>query len=176
MRLIASKIQPKREFEGIPDKVIKSDKNPVLISGSELKHNLFDGWVEWPTYKDFNEVDPVLFKSYNKKDMIYIYSPMHTCSDKMGILTYKVIGVTKKKSDKRVLLIVEDINKSAVFKKIYLEINDNSVFNCGQVFPKTDDNYNIVGIGDEYKGYRNSKWIKLDPNDFKDTFGKIYHK
>jgi hypothetical protein len=169
-------VQPKTksDFNGTPDDVIKSTKVIHLIKGSKLKHNIFSGWVEYPVYKELSELDPKLFKDYNKSDMVYIYAPSHGRSDNMGILSYKVVGATKKKSDKRILLIVEDMDKKANFKRVYLEIIDDSAIECGHVFNSTDENYNTVNIGDEYKGYRNSKWVKMDPNEFKDKFGKIY--
>lgn len=168
----------KTEFNGTPDKIIKSNKNPQLIAGTKIIHNIFDGWVQYPVYKDFSELDNKLFSfwKYSKTNHIYVYSPNHGLSDKLGILSYKVVGATKKKSDKRILLIVEDLTPKAIFKTIYLQIDGNKVIDCGHVFDTTHKNWNECNIGDEYKGYRNSKWIKLDPNDFTNLTGKIYSK
>lgn len=152
------------DYTGIPDKVVERKEN--LTKGSEVKFNIFSGWVDYPIYKELNELDSKDLTSYNKGGIIYIYQPNHTRSDKMGMRKFKLIGVTKKKSDKRVLLIVEDLDKKAIFKHIYLEVNGDKSTDCGHVFNTTFDNWGNCEVGGEYKGYRNSKWIKLDPNDF----------
>jgi hypothetical protein len=148
-------------------------KEKVLLT-TEIKWNHFNGWTEYPIYKKLTDIDPTLFEGYNKPDSIYSYSPNHTLSDDMGVMEYKVIGATKKKSDKRVLLICEDIRPDAIFKTIYLQIDKNVVTNCGRVFDTTQNNWEQCSIGDEYKGYRNSKWIKLNHNELSDLFGKVY--
>jgi hypothetical protein len=167
-----SKIQNKSEYTGTPDKVIERKDN--LTKGSEVKFNMFNGWVDYPIYKSLNELDNKDISKYNKRGIIYVYQPNHTRSDKWGMLKFKLVGATKKKNDKRILLIVEDLDKLAPFKHIYLEVNGDGSTDCGHVFNTTFDNWKGVNVGDEYKGYRNSKWIKLDPNDFINLTGKIY--
>jgi hypothetical protein len=160
------------DFNGTPDKVIPRKDN--LVKGSEVKFNIFDGWVDYPIYKDLNELEPNIISKYDEKGIIYLYKPNHIHSDKWGMMNYKVIGATKKKKDKRTLLIVEDIHPKAIFKVIYLEIKDDKAFDCGHVYNPTLDNWKDTDINDEYKGYRNSKWIKLDPNDFMNLTPKVY--
>jgi len=92
----------------------------------------------------------------------------------MGVLEYKLLGVTKKKSDKRVLLIVEDIHPNATFKQVYLEVRNDKVVYCGQVVPETLINFNSVNEGSEYTGFRRSKWVKLNVNDYQSFTGKVY--
>lgn len=162
-----TKIQSK--FNGTPDKVIPMKKN--LVKDTEVKFCVFDGWTEYPIYKSLSELNAKDYKKYNKKDHIYTYHPSHRDSDVNGIREYKVIGATMKKSDKRVLLIVENKNNT---DKLYYEINNDEAVYCGHVFLKTDENYNKVNIGEQYKGYRNSNWIKLDHTDYADLFTKIY--
>lgn len=161
-----------QNYNGTPDKILaRKDK---LVKDSKVKYNMFDGWVDYPIYKDLNELDPKDFTSYNKEGIIYIYQPNHTQSDDLGILKYKLIGATKKKSNKKILLMVEDLNPNVIFKTIYIEVNDDKVIDCGRVFDKTFDNWKDCILGDEYKGYRNSKWIRLNPDDFINLTGKIY--
>lgn len=170
--LKSNKVQSRTEFNGTPDRFITRKDN--LTKDSYVKFNPFDGWVDYPIYFQLNEIDKSLLKKYNKKDFIYLYNPFYTHSDEMGITKYKVIGATMKKSDKRVLLIVEDLNPNRIFAYYYIQIENDIAIDCGNVFDKTNDNYNSVEIGEEYKGYRNSKWIKLNVNDYKSLFGKVY--
>jgi hypothetical protein len=167
-----SKIQSYSDYNGIPDKI--SDRKDKLTKGSEVNFNTFEGWVDHPIYKELNELDSKDLVSYNKEGIIYIYQPNHGRSDDWGMTKYKLIGATKKKSDKRILLIVEDINPNSIFKTIYIEVNGDKATDCSNVFNTTFDNWKDCILGGEYKGYRNSKWIKLDPNDFTNLTGKIY--
>jgi hypothetical protein len=174
MIIKTSKPQNYSDYNGTPDKI--SNRKDNLTKGSEVKFNVFNGWVDYPIYKELSELDPKDLTSYNKEGIIYIYQPNHGCSDDWGMTKYKLIGVTKKKSDKRKLLIVEDLNPNVIFKTIYIEVNGDKATDCGHVFNTTFDNWKDVNVGDEYKGYRNSKWIKLDPNHFSNLTGKIYSK
>lgn len=112
---------------------------------------------------------------YKNKDNIYIYTPQHSLSDANGVMTYKIIGMTKKNSDKRILVMCEDLHPKAIFKHVYFEITDNGSVDCGHIYPNTEKNFNGAKVGESYKGYRNSKWIKLDPRDY-DFGGKVYYE
>ena len=81
------------DYTGTPDKVVERKEN--LTKGSEVKFNIFSGWVDYPIYKELNELDSKDLTSYNKGGIIYIYQPNHTRSDKMGMRKFKLIGVTK---------------------------------------------------------------------------------
>ena len=98
--------------------------------------------------------------------------PKSSYSDNFGMMEYKVIGVTKKNSDKRILAICEDTNPNSIFKFIYIQIIGTKAIDCGHVYNTTKDNFDKTDIGQSYKGYRNSKWIKLNPTDFK--FDGVY--
>jgi hypothetical protein len=168
-KLITSKPQNYHDYTGIPDKVIQANEN--LVKDYAVKFNTFSGWIKYPIYKDLLEVDT---SECNKPGIIYHYIPKHTCADKFGMMKYKLIGVTKKKSDKRILLIVEDTSKNPIFKHIYLEIVDDKVIDCGRVYDNTFKSWDDCKIGSEYTGHRRAKWIKLDPNDFINLTGKCY--
>lgn len=169
-----SKPQNYYDYTGTPDKVIEPGNKEHLVKENELKFNMFSGWVQSPIYKELNDI--TLPKKYNKKNHIYIYNPLHTLSDKWGMTEFKIVGYTKKNSDKRVLAICEDTHPKAIFKLIYIEvvgtIDGVKAIDCGHVYNTTNDNYNKAKIGESYKGYRNSKWIKLDKAEY--DFSGIY--
>lgn len=165
--LKANKTAIKSQYNGTPDRIIP--RKEKVCKGSEIYFHPFDGWVDKPIYKDLSEINPSDLSKYNKRGYIYVYQPNHLDSDDMGIMTYKVTGATLKKSDKKVRLIVSNKQNS-----IYFMIEDDKVIDCGLVFLKTEEDYNKSNIGEEYTGYRRSKWIKLDPNDFSHLFGKVY--
>lgn len=165
----------KSEYTGTPDTIIpRKDK---VCKGSEIYFRPFDGWVDKPIYKQLSEIDPSELTQYNQPGYIYVYQPNHVYSDDMGIMTYKVIGATYKKSDKKVRLIVEDKYTFTSSKKeltAYLMIEGDKSIDCGNGFIPTMEAYNKAEIGQEYTGYRRSKWMKLDPNDYSNLTGKIY--
>ena len=166
-----SKPQNYYDYTGTPDKVVP--ENGDLVKDHEIKFNIFSGWTQYPIYKDLSEVDT---SKCNKRGIIYHYIPQHSHADKFGMLKYKLVGVTKKKADKRILLIVEDTDKRAIFKHIYLEIKDGKAIDCGHVYGGTLDSWNDCQVGSEYTGHRRAKWVKLDPNDYMDLTGKAYSK
>lgn len=161
------------DYPGTPDKIIP--RKEKVCKGSEIYFNPFNGWVDKPIYKQLSEIDPQDLVQYNQPDYIYVYQPNHVYADDMGIMTYKVIGATFKKSDKQVRIIVEDTYSSfgRTIPK-YFVIEDGKAVDCGDGFVATMDAYNKAEIGQEYTGYRRAKWSKLDPNDYKHLFGKIY--
>jgi hypothetical protein len=165
-----SKPQNYYDYTGTPDEVI-TPSNEDLVKDWEVHFSIFRGWVKKPIYKDISDVDTT---KCNKSGTIYRYAPQHSLADKFGMLKYKLVGATKKKSDKRILLIVEDTHKKAIFKHIYLEIKDGKVIDCGHVYNTTLENWNNCPVGSEYTGHRKSKWIKLDPDDYSSLTGKTY--
>lgn len=171
----ANKTMIKSDYTGTPDKII--DRNEKVCKGSEIYFNVFDGWVDKPIYKQLSEIDPSQLSQYNQPGYIYVYQPNHVYADDMGIMTYKVIGATYKKADKQVRLIVEDKYTFTSDKKEltkYFTIEDGKAVDCGNGFIPTMEAYNKAEIGQEYTGYRRSKWRKLDPNDYSNLFGKVY--
>ncbi len=167
------KTQPS-EKPGPNDVVFSVNMKDKVVESTEVKWSHFNGWTEYPIYKKLNAVDSNQLKPYNKEGVIYVYNPQHTFSDEMGVLEYKLLGATKKKSDKRVLLIVEDLHPNATFKQVYFEVRNDKVVYCGQVIPETLINFNSVNEGLEYAGFRRSKWVKLSVNDFQSLTGKVY--
>jgi hypothetical protein len=171
----ANKTMIKSDYTGTPDKII--DRNKKVCKGSEIYFNVFDGWVDKPIYKQLSEIDPSQLSQYNQPGYIYVYQPNHVYADDMGIMTYKVIGATYKKADKQVLFIVEDKYTFTSDKReltAYINIKDGKAVDCGNGFIPTMEAYNKAEIGEEYTGYRRSKWCKLDPNDYSNLFGKVY--
>lgn len=163
------------DYTGTPDEITEVPKHKQpLVKDWEIKFNIFSGWKQTPIYKSLNEVIEFVSLVCNKPGIIYHYIPQHTNADKFGMLKYKLIGATKKKSDKRILLIVEDTDPKAIFKHIYLEIVDSKAIDCGHVYKDTFTNWDNCSIGGEYTGHRRTKWIKLDPNNFKELTGKVY--
>lgn len=163
----------KSDYTGTPDTIIpRKDK---VCKGSEIYFRPFDGWVDKPIYKQLSEINPSELSQYNQPGYIYVYQPNHIYADDMGIMTYKVIGTTFKKADKKVRLIVEDTYSSfgRTISK-YFVIENNQAVDCGDVFIPTEEAYNKAEIGQEYTGYRRSKWMKLNPNDYTNLTGKIY--
>lgn len=163
----------KADYPGTPDEIIP--RKEKVCKSSEIYFSHVRGWVDKPIYKSLSEIDPKDLAQYNNPDYIYIYQPNHVRADEMGIMTHKVIGATFKKSDKQVRLIVEDTYSSfgrTVPK--YFVIENGKAIDCGDGFIATMDAYNKAQIGQEYTGYRRAKWSKLDPNDYKHLFGKIY--
>jgi len=165
-----SKPQNYYDYTGTPDEVI-TPSNEDLVKDWEVQFSIFRGWVKKPIYKDISDVDTT---KCNKYGIIYHYAPQHSHADKFGMLKYKLVGATKKKSDKRILLIVEDTDKKAIFKHIYLEIKDGQLIDCGHVYKTTLDNWTNCQVGGEYTGHRRAKWIKLDPDDYGSLTGKSY--
>ena len=175
MNIQTSKVSGYSDYRGVPDKVVKRKEN--LTKGSEVKFNVISSkWIDFPIYKDLSELDSGDLVGYNEVGFIYVYNPKHVDSDKMGILKFRLLGVTRKKSDKRVLLIVEDMCPKATFKTVYLEVEGDNVIDCGRVFNTTFSNWKDCEVGVEYKGYRNSKWIKLDLEDYLNLTGKVYNE
>lgn len=170
-----NKTQIKSDYTGTPDKVIP--RKEKICKGSEISFSVFDGWVDRPIYKDLSEIDQTDLIEYNEAGHIYVYLPFHTNADYMGIMKYKVIGATYKKSDKKVRLIVEDnysftSGKTQLIK--YFVIDKDMAIDCGDVYKPTSEAYQKANIGEEYTGYRRSKWSKLDPNDYKNLFSRVY--
>lgn len=147
-----------------------------IVKGTYQENHFLRGLIERPIYKDLNELDTDDLKKYNQSGVIYGYNPNRSLSDDMGIIEYKLIGATKKNRDKRTLLIVEDMSQvhNMTFKYVYLEIVDDVIIYCGRVMENTMNNFNSVNIGDKYKGWKNSGWLKLDVNNFVELTGKIY--
>lgn len=168
-----NKTSIKSDYTGTPDKIIP--RKEKVCKGSEIYFQPFDGWVDRPLYKQLSEIDKKDLAQYNGEGYIYVYQPNHVYADDMGIMTYKVVGATQKKSDKGVRLIVEDTYSSfgRTIQK-YFVIENNQAIDCGLVYIPTEEAYNKAEIGGEYTGYRRSKWIKLDPNDFSNLTGKLY--
>lgn len=163
------------DYTGTPDKIIP--RKEKVCKGSEIYFNPFNGWVDKPIYKQLSEIDPQDLVQYNQPDYIYVYQPNHVYADDMGIMTYKVIGATFKKSDKQVRIIVEDkytFTSGQEELTKYFTIEDGKAVDCGNGFVPTIEAYNKAEIGQEYTGHRRAKWSKLDPNDYKHLFGKIY--
>lgn len=163
----------KSDYTGTPDLIIpRKDK---VCKGSEIYFRVFDGWVDKPIYKQLSEIDTKDLTQYNQPGYIYVYQPNHIYGDDMGIMRYKVIGATFKKSDKQVRLIVEDTYSSfgRTIPK-YFVIEKDKAIDCGDGFVATMEAYNKAEIGEEYTGYRRSKWLKLNPNDYTNLTGKIY--
>jgi hypothetical protein len=75
MIIKTSKPQNYSDYNGTPDKI--SDRKDNLTKGSEVKFNMFNGWVDYPIYKELSEVDSKDLTSYNKEGIIYIYQPNH---------------------------------------------------------------------------------------------------
>ena len=163
----------KSDYTGTPDKIIS--RKEKVCKGSEIYFNVFDGWVDKPIHKQLSEIDTSDLSQYNQPGYIYVYQPNHIYADDMGIMTYKVIGATYKKADKKVRLIVEDTYSSfgRTIPK-YFVIEDGKAVDCGNGFVPTMEAYNKAEIGEEYTGYRRAKWMKLDLNDYSHLFGKVY--
>ena len=168
-----STIKSKTSFAGTPDFFIPRNKN--LVKGSKIEFSIFKGWVDYPIHKTLDELNPKDLKPYNKEGLIYVYSPKYTTSDKMGIVTYKLVGVTNKKKDKRIMLIVKEITNEPFRDRLtYLDVKDNEIDDCGWVYQTTLENFNKANFNEEYLAHRNAKWVKLNPDDFKHLTGKVY--
>jgi hypothetical protein len=171
-KVFVNKTMIQSEFNGVPDKVIPRKES--LVKGSEVKFHIFDGWVDYPIYFTLDELDKTNYKNYNRKKYLYIYFPEHSGSDAKGILKYEVVGVTKRKSTKDILFIVKEKDFRGNDYHQYYRIDGENIISHGPVFTNTLDGFNKSDVGDEYKGYRNAKWIKLDLDEYSDKLGKVY--
>jgi hypothetical protein len=130
----------------------------------------FRGLTDIPIYFELTELPAERYKHYNTPGIIYVYNPFISNADNNGILSYEVIGAVMKKSDKRIMFIVNDLNNN----QIYIELKALNAIMCGNVYDKTFDNYQQTSINSEYKGERNTTWIKLDHNKYLHLFGMVF--
>lgn len=158
------------DYTGTPDEVIEPSHED-LVKDWEVYFSIFRGWVKRPVYKDMSEVDT---SKCNRPGLVYRYAPQHPHADEFGMLKYRLVGATRKKSDERTLLIVEDLHEEATFNRLYVEIKDGKLIDCGPVYDTTLENWTACPVGSEYTGHRRAKWIKLDPNDYVELTGKAY--
>lgn len=156
------------------EEVTVIQRKDAVLKDTKIEWNIFKGYCEYPIYKHLAEIDKEQLSQYNDKNILYVYNPNHLHGDDNGIHKYKLLGVTYRRTQKRTLLIVKNMDTRAIFKQIYLQIEGDKVIDCGHVFPDTLEQFKGVEIGETYKGYRNATWQKLDKSKFKDVLGKVY--
>jgi hypothetical protein len=160
------RLQNLTEFNGVYDyqQPISVERQENILSEFITKFSPFEGWVRHNRYKNYDEI---VFPENYIKNKVYIYSPRYSYTDDWGVGNYTLYGVCQHK--KRILLIL----KNKIGYNYYEIKNNSTLIECGSVFEDTLQNYNNCLINDYYNGYRNSKWRKLDINDYQDYKNRV---
>jgi hypothetical protein len=158
-------------YNGTPDRIIEHNKD--VLKSIKIKFCCIYGWEQWPVYLKLNEIDPSKLVKYNDTNKIYLYMPNYVSpiTDNMGIVEFELYGACSKK--KEIYLILKNINEKLSKYLEYFIIQNDALVMAGDVFPNTLVEFDNAKIDDFYKGYRNSKWQKLDPKNFTKYLGKV---
>lgn len=83
-------------------------------------------------------------------------------------MTYDILGSTLRKTQKRLLIVGE-----TRYGKYLLKVNkDGTISDCGRLM--SEKAWENTNVGDQYLGYMNSIWVRMDVSDVAKHGGKIF--